>query len=91
VLNALLKKDAAWNWSKMHEDALQRAKILVAEHVLTTIPDFNKPFSIRCDASDRGVGGYLFQVDEGIERIICVWSKAFTGTQVRWATVDKEA
>ena len=48
------------------------------------------------DASDRGVGGYLYQTevdDEGntIEYPIGFTSKGFTKQQQRWGTPDKEA
>lgn len=91
-LNELLQKKAIWTWSLAHDQALQDAKQRVAQAVLTTVPDFSRSFHLRCDASDRGIGGYLFQLDaQGVENVILVFSKAFTGTQKRWATVDKEA
>jgi transposase InsO family protein len=43
------------------------------------------------DASKHGVGGYLFQIVDGVEQPIQFVSKAFTGPQLNWDTYKKEA
>ena len=43
------------------------------------------------DASDFGPGGYLYQIVDGVERPIAFLSKAFVVTQLKWATIQKEA
>jgi len=49
------------------------------------------PVFLHTDASDYGVGAYLFQVIDGKEHPIQFISKAFDKVQLRWATGEKEA
>jgi transposase InsO family protein len=43
------------------------------------------------DASDYGIGGYLYQVVDAKERPVAFISKSLTSTQLRWAIIQKEA
>jgi transposase InsO family protein len=43
------------------------------------------------DASDYGIGGYLYQVVDGSERPVAFMSKSLTSTQLRWPIIQKEA
>ena len=49
------------------------------------------PLTLRTDASDYGIGAYLFQLWEGVEEPIGFMSKAFSSVQKRWSTPEKEA
>jgi hypothetical protein len=42
------------------------------------------------DASDYGVGGYLYSVTNGKVRVIRFFSKALVGTQLNWSAREKE-
>ena len=49
------------------------------------------PIYLNTDASDYGIGGYLYQIDEdGKEIPIAFMSKALTVTQMGWSTYEKE-
>jgi hypothetical protein len=43
------------------------------------------------DASDYGIGGYIFQVDGNTELPIRFISKALHKAQLSWSTFEKEA
>ena len=49
------------------------------------------PITLCTDASDYGVGGYLFQTIDGKEIPIAFLSKSLSGPQTRWPTIQKEA
>jgi hypothetical protein len=49
------------------------------------------PIFLYTDASQVGLGGYLYQMVNNDERPISFVSKAFTGAEVRWHTVEKES
>ncbi len=54
-------------------------------------PDYSKPLFVRCDASDLGIGGVLFQLDDNdSERPIAFVSKSFNQTQRNWSVMDRE-
>ena len=43
------------------------------------------------DASDYGIGGYLYQLVDGKELPIAFVSKSLTDAQLRWSTIQNEA
>jgi hypothetical protein len=43
------------------------------------------------DASDYGIGGYLYQIVDGAERPINFTSKSLSSSQLKYATIQKEA
>ena len=46
---------------------------------------------LHTDASDYGIGAYLFQVKDGVEYPLQFISKSFDSVQSRWSTNEKEA
>ncbi len=45
---------------------------------------------LQTDASDYGVGGYLYSVINGKVRVIRFFSKALVGAQLKWSAREKE-
>jgi hypothetical protein len=45
---------------------------------------------LQTDASDYGVGGYLYSVTNGKVRVIRFFSKALVGAQLNWSAREKE-
>ena len=56
-------------------------------HFLTDID----PITLHTDASDYGVGGYLFQTIDAKEIPVAFVSKSLSVTQLRWNVIQKEA
>ena len=65
-------------------------KALTSSPVLH-FPDFNLPFYIQSDASDKGFGAVLGQMRNGSEVVVAYASKAIGSSQVNWSTIEKEA
>ena len=49
------------------------------------------PITLHIDASDYGVGGYLFQAVDGIDQPIVLVSKLLHKSQLRWSVIQKVA
>ena len=45
---------------------------------------------LQTDASDYGIGGYLFMVTAGRVRVVRFYSKALVGAQLNWSVREKE-
>ena len=52
--------------------------------------DDHSPIKLFTDASDFGIGGYLCQVVEGVERPIAFVSHSLSAQEIRWSTIEKE-
>ena len=79
----LIWDDATLNAFSTIKDAINACPKL---HYLDDI----SPVYLQTDASDYGVGAYLFQVVDGIEHPIIFLSKTFKSEQKRWSAADKE-
>ena len=49
------------------------------------------PTTLHTDASDYGVGGYLFQTVDGKDQPVAFVSKSLNKSQLRWSVIQKEA
>ena len=49
------------------------------------------PITLCTDASDYGIGGYLYQTIDLVDYPIAFISMSLSGPQTRWATIQKEA
>ena len=45
------------------------------------------PITLHTDASDYGVGEYLFQTVDGVDQPIAFVSKSLTSAQLRWSVI----
>ena len=52
--------------------------------------DDHSPAVLTTDASDFGIGGYLSQIVEGIERPIAFVSHGLSQQEIHWSTIEKE-
>jgi len=90
-LTALLKKDAAWSWTTEHQDAFDGIKESLVSAPVLALPDFERPFSVVCDASDYALGCCLMQRDaEGRNRPISYQSRKLQGAELNYPVHDKE-
>ena len=53
-------------------------------------PDFDKEFILQTDASDRGIGAVLSQMEVGQEHPVGYFSKKLLPREERNSTVEKE-
>ena len=48
------------------------------------------PIFLQTDASNYGIGAYLFQIVEGVVHPIAILSKGLSKTELKWSTIEKE-
>lgn len=78
-------------WSQTLQDTFNLVISHLAQATELSHPDYSRPLFVRCDASDLGVGGVLFQIDDNeTERPISFVSKSFDTTQRNWSVMDRE-
>jgi len=79
-------------WTERHQQAFESLKIALENLVVSTSPDFEKPFVVLTDASGTGIAGCLAQLDpEGHERPVLFISRKLSGPETRYSTIEQEA
>ena len=78
-------------WQHPYQQLFEDFKKAMCHAVSLYFPDPDQPMYLYTDASTRGVGGVLFQVIDGIIRILQLVSHKFSDAATRWATIEQEA
>ena len=79
------------HWTAQCEEAFQILKHRLSESPVLKVPDFNKPFVVRTDASDVGIGALLAQTDEnGHEHPIAFASRKLKPREQKYVVIEKE-
>lgn len=60
-LTELLKKEHNWQWDAGCQEAFEKLKVAVASEPVLRLPNFELPFEVHTDASDKAIGGVLVQ------------------------------
>jgi hypothetical protein len=80
----------ALKWTTETLERFQELKKAVNECPKLFYIDSNAPVFLHTDASNYGIGGYLFQVIDGKNVPIMFLSKTLTKQERRWSTYEKE-
>ena len=85
------RKQAKLNWTEEGHNAFDKVKELIAVSPKLYFLHDSAPIVLMTDASDYGVGGYLYQLIDEKKQLIALVSRALTKTQLRWSVIQKEA
>ena len=78
-------------WTNECDYAFRRLKELLCSHPILKSPNFDKEFVLQTDASERGVGAVLSQLDDnGDDHPIAYFSRKLLPRETRYSTIEKE-
>lgn len=87
----LLGKRDKFSWSVEANEAFEKLKVCMTTAPVLQHPNFSKPFVIQCDASNTGVGGVLYQLDDnGEEHPIAFMSRKLNAAQRNYSVTEQE-
>ena len=91
-LTDLTKKGepAKVRWNQEQEYAFQTLINLLSKSPILCLPDFEKQFIVRTDASDIGVGAVLLQEHQGCKFPVCYASKKLLEREKAYSVIEKE-
>ena len=78
-------------WSTQCEKAFAELKRRLCSEPVLQSPDFDRPFVVQTDASDRGIGAVLSQKDvDGLDHPVAYFSKKLLPREEKYAIIEKE-
>ncbi|XP_067659772.1 uncharacterized protein [Haliotis asinina] len=77
-------------WTESQENAFQSLKKYLSTFPILRLPDLHKPFLVRTDASDVGIGGILLQEHENEKFPIMFVSRKLLKREKAYSTIEKE-
>ena len=87
----VLKPKQALTWTETRKQAYHKVQQAIVNCPKTMFLEPGHPIFVQTDASDYGIGAYLFQRVNGEERPISFISKSLNRVERRWSTIEKEA
>jgi RNase H-like domain found in reverse transcriptase len=84
-------KQTSLKWTPAGETAFKQIQKLIADSPTLYFAHPTAPIILKTDASDYGIGGYLFQVVNNTNQLVALVSKALTSTQLSWSVIQKES
>jgi hypothetical protein len=85
-LTDLLKKDRLWQWTGQYQAAFNKLKDVVASEPVLRLPNFELPFEVHTDASNKAIGDVLVQ--EG--HLIAYKSRKLKEAEQKYSAHEKE-
>ncbi|GFN86554.1 retrovirus-related pol polyprotein from transposon 297 [Plakobranchus ocellatus] len=78
------------NWDDSQERAYNSLNIAVMSTPVLQLPDVDKRFVLRTDASDRGLGAALMQENKGTLFPVANASKKLTDSERKYSVTERE-
>jgi hypothetical protein len=90
-ITELVKKDVKFIWGKDQQKAFETMKEKLINYPILQYPDYEKEFILCTDASGRGLGAVLAQLDEnGKEIVIAYASRSLVGAENNYGITELE-
>jgi hypothetical protein len=78
-------------WSEECQQAFEKIKSVLSSQPEVMLPDFERPFTVRSDASSTGIGAVLIQHDDcGRPHPVLFASRRLLDRETRYSTVERE-
>ena len=84
------QKGRRLQWTEEAEQAFLKIKDDISNLQMLFFIDESAPVFLHTDACKYGLGAYLFQIIEGVERPISFFSRSLKGAELNWSTIEQE-
>ena len=85
MMDTVKKNHKYFSWTEEAEKCFKVLKEKITEQPILFLPDFEKTFQVRCDASGLAIGEVLSQDN----RLVAYFSEKLNDTKKKYSTYDK--
>jgi hypothetical protein len=85
MMDTVKKRHKIFHWTAEAEKSFNLLKQKITEQPILALPDFQKTFQVKCDASGYAVGGVLSQDD----RPVAYYSEKLDDAKLKYSMYDK--
>lgn len=89
-LTSMLKKGIKFVWTDEAQRAFDYIRSCLIKSPILSCPNFEKPFSVACDASGVGLGAVLTQCTDEGEVVIAYASRTLSRTEQKFSATERE-
>jgi len=90
-MNKLTRKDEKWKWGKEQERAFKQLKNIFTTRLVLAMPDLDKEFRIKADASNFTTGGVLsVKCEDNLWKLIAFISKSLNEIEQNYEIHNKK-
>jgi len=79
-----------WHWGEVEEQTFVKLKDLLCSPPILGYPEFYSPFELHTDASGKGLGAVLYQVQDGKKRVISYASRSLSKSEKNYSAFKLE-
>ena len=81
-----LKKDKNWVWTDACQEAFEKLKATMSSEPVLRLPDFELPFKVHTNASNKAIGGVLMQE----KHLVAYKNRKLNDTEQKCSAHEKE-
>ena len=86
----LTKLKSQFIWTELHETNFRKIRELIVQPPVLVLPNNKDPIRVYCDSSRTGCGHAVFQISDGIERLVAFGSRTFHKAVLRYSVTELE-
>ena len=89
-LHKLTEKNTQFMWSEDCQESFNMLKSALTQAPVLAYPSQNDHFVLDTDASNYGMGAVLSQKQDNSEKVVCYFSKSFSGPERKYCVTRRE-
>ena len=87
----LTKQSASFDWLDIHQKSFDKVKSLMGSAQTLAYYDKDAPTTVVADASPVGLGCVLYQVQDGVSRVVAYGHRRLSDVESRYSQIEREA
>ena len=84
------KEQKEWNWTKTEQGIFEDLKEILTSPPILAYPNFENPFELHTDASIKGLGAVLYNIQDGQKKVVAYASRSLSKSEKNYSAYKLE-